>query len=209
MTRITEKMKTNIRLLKHNSLFWLWSLCLFTPIAQANWVSDGGEVGGNANNPWFISNTNYINYCIEMDEDSFSISKSDAEKLIKKSIEFWKLDLSHAEYNRNVPQVRQGTQTFVHKQELCSSEVELTADACEVGDSLLANSDETINLVFRFGALSDRHMDKLDELELDPRKHIGFSMRTSYCNTSMRGKGFIYISPDQGDQSYELSLIHI
>ncbi len=172
--------------------------------ANASWVSAGGEVGGHGSNPWFVANTNYIHYCVEIDEDDFSVDRPKVNKLIKRAIEFWKLDLSHSEHNRNFPMIQQGTQTFVLKQALCSEDIEPKADPCEVG-SARSTEEDSIDLVFRFGSLSDQHLDKLKELELEPKKHIGFAMRTSYCSKSMRGKGFIYISPDRGENRYQLS----
>src|SRR4051794_30919586 len=64
------------------------------PAPRGAWVSSGGELFKDANNPWFVKNTTTVHYCVNIDESSFSATREEAEVLVRKAIQYWKKEFA-------------------------------------------------------------------------------------------------------------------
>ncbi|MEZ4740981.1 MAG: hypothetical protein R3B45_00785 [Bdellovibrionota bacterium] len=136
--------------------------------ATAEWVSGGGLLIRDSQNPWFVKNTRKVNYCVSIDEANFGQTLEGVRSAINQAIQFWKSQFATNSDNQDL---KIGTQIFV--------ETECTLDP---------------ELVLQFGILSDEQKKKLG----DPKELIGIAVRTSYDRRTLRGKGFIYIAPAFG-----------
>ncbi|MGZ3768631.1 MAG: hypothetical protein ACXVCR_01290 [Bdellovibrio sp.] len=158
------------------------SILLSAPIvfAGGGWTSGGGENIRDERNPWWIQNTKEVTYCIKADERNFGQSRDVLQRKIRFALNFWKKQLGTLTYNQfdQLQGISVGTQTF-------------TETAC--GD----NTD----LVFQFGVLDGDQFRYL----VDPTKFIGVAVRTAYDPVNLKGKGFIYISPEEGPLRFNKS----
>lgn len=150
---------------------------LATP-AEAGWISGGGELVKNKNNPWFIQNTTQVRYCIEKDA-TFRWSEDELDVFFTSAVAYWREEFRRASYTSAPlgPQVNVFTQTFVR--EACSA---------------------TTDLRVQFGVLSDSQRAGLGGV--DPKEHVAFTIRTDYDDVNLRGRGFLYVTPDNGPERY-------
>lgn len=149
--------------------------------AGAGWISSGGENFVYAKNPWFVKNTMSVDYCVEMDEAAFSISRADTLQLITEAFEYWK-----GEFGANFSSVRQGQLGFT----------EIAKQKFQYQPQCLPK----IPLVFKFGA---KTLDAEETKELvDPSKFIGVAIRKEYSLEQLKAEGIIYISGDLGPDAY-------
>lgn len=147
-------------------------------VAYAGWSSGGGGFVRDANNPWFLKNTPVVNYCVKIDEKNFGLAQKTAEEMIEQALRYWKkeYDISRSLVNIIHDELGIATQKFV----------------------LSPCSDQTA-LTFLLGVLPDTD----DETDWKPTSFVGVTIRTDYDRVSMRGKGFIYISPGNGPLKYK------
>src|SRR4051812_39792798 len=92
---------------------FLW--CASSPAAFAGWISSGGELIRDAQNPWFLENTPSVDYCIQLDAASFSANHAQASEAVRAAIGYWQDQLRAAETLRPKEDpffARVGTQTF-------------------------------------------------------------------------------------------------
>lgn len=152
---------------------------LITSTAFAGWVSGGGELIKNKNNPWFIQNTAVVNYCIEQDSRYFTMTPARLDELIHKALGYWKEEFRRAEFwvAPGSQKIELFTQTYVKK-------------SCA----------EHVDLRFQFGVLSPDQ--RLGLEGVDPREHVAFTIRTDYDERQLKGRGFLYVTPDNGPERY-------
>ncbi len=140
--------------------------------AHAGWVSGGGELIEDAQNPWFFSNTKEVKYCVLVDESNFGQNIGAVRKRIRMALDFWKLQFQHTvniSYGNN--DYKLATQNF-------------TEVPCNQAPALR----------FQFGVLTGEQMEKIR----NPTQYVGLTIRTDYDKVNLRGNGFIYISPQNG-----------
>ena len=143
-------------------------------VHEGGWVSGGGVITGDSANPWFLHNTQSVNYCILIDSDHFSIDPLVIRQKITRSLAYWKSYFSamgETELSSISLHTRVATQDF-HE----------------------VPCDDQTDIKLQFGVLSN---DQLSYLK-DPRNVVAVSVRTSYDPIVLRGKGFIYVSPAKG-----------
>ena len=162
--------------------FIMVALSLIAQIATAGggWISSGGESLIYARNPWFVKNTASVDYCIQMDEASFSISKAEVEKLIVQAFSYWK---SEFQINSNFKESPAGF-AKVATQEF----------------NYLTKCQDHTPLIFKLG-IQTLGNDEINYL-VDPKKYIGVTIRKNYSLTQLQGDGIIYISADKGPDTY-------
>lgn len=134
------------------------------------WTSGGGELIRDAHNPWFLSNTKDVNYCIQIDEKEFGQSKEFVRERIVKALDFWKMQLSELTYIPflEIPfDFKLGTQSF-HE----------------------VRCDQDPDLNFQFAKLDKEQKDRLGDIS----KIIAVSVRTDYDLKNLKGKGFIFFN---------------
>jgi hypothetical protein len=143
------------------------------PAFGGGWVSGGGELIKDANNPWFLANTNEVTYCIEVDPANFSLSSLLLPQMISDEINFWKKDFknSKVEMADPSPWTPVANQAFIEQ-------------PCQ----------ESTDIRFQFGTLSGAQRTELRNFQ----RYVAITIRTDYDLRRMRGKGFIYFSADRG-----------
>lgn len=154
----------------------------------------GGELIGNAQNPWFLENipgepaNPPIKYCIEVGPD-FQVQESRLQEIVSDSLGWWKRQLSdaHVPDNRvfSCPQGAECRTFNIHVKPMISNVL------------LLKNCDEASDLRFQFGILSETQLQDLKNDGVDTRRYVGMTIRTAYSK-NLRARGYIYISPDHG-----------
>jgi hypothetical protein len=142
-------------------------------------TSGGGLSLRYAQNPWWLENTPIVHYCIDMDPAYFDYTESELDKLIQETFIEWRQVFTETESdyidNKKLApyyELRVATQKFVR--------TECTRDT---------------DLRFQLGKITEEQK----ALFLDIRDYIGVAVRTEYDLVNMRGKGFIYISPLNGE----------
>lgn len=144
------------------------------------WISSGGESLIYARNPWFVKNTTQVNYCLKMDEPSFSISRAEVLNLISDSFLYWKNEFQKSGVR---------TQSSPGYAVIASQDFRL-----------IEKCDDETPLIFKLGkkTLSNKEIRYLK----DPKKFIGVTIRKDYDLVTLRGSGVIYISADKGADAY-------
>lgn len=160
--------------MKYLSLFLL---CLAQTALAGGWVSGGGELHRDAKNPWWIHNTKSVNYCIQIDHSTFFLAPSRAKKLVEGAFAYW-----GGEYKGRFPIAYGGDPVHVAQQKF------IYQPHCQ----------ENTDLRIQFGVLTDEQR----EFIKTPQNYVGLSIRTDYDTKKLRGKGFIYISPDNGPDRF-------
>jgi len=145
---------------------------------EGGWHSSGGELFRDAKNPWFVSNTKNVSYCVNVDTSSINASPATVKQLIGDAIAYWKSEFSRT-IRVTLGNVEVATQTF--------TEVD-----CALGIA-------DIQFLIGYGTLNAEQIKYLD----NPAKYIGVTVRTDYDTANLRGKGFVYISSDFGPHSYQ------
>ncbi len=151
-----------------------------SPVAMGGWASGGGQILRDSSNPWFLENTTSVDYCIDIDEQNFGLSSTEASKEVAAAIADWvKLfNLSEDDYYaagelEPYGQLRVGTQTF--NQHDCSENIDF-------------------DLRFQMGRLTASQSLTFQ----NPKDFVGIALRTDYQKENLRGKGFIYLAPVAG-----------
>jgi hypothetical protein len=152
----------------------------FSGIAMAgNSSSGGGDVYGDALNPWFLENTAQVSYCIEVNLEAFHLPADRIAVIVREALEKWQAAFRRAQREwltsgelGPYSQVRLATQKFT--QESCTASTLLR---------------------IQFGVLSkEQRQDFLP----NPEGVIAQAVRTDYDRVKLRGRGFIYIAADSG-----------
>ncbi len=153
--------------------FLIFILCILGATkASAGWSSGGGELIQDATNPWFMQNTKAVRYCILIDEANFGASLSEVKALIPLAIQQWKDEFKNAIFNSSpIFPASVATQSFI--EEDCQARTDLK---------------------FQFGHLTGEQIKNIG----DPKKFIGITVRTDYDPVHLKGKGFMYFSPERG-----------
>lgn len=138
--------------------------------AIAGWTSGGGELVRDANNPWFLPNTTQATYCILVDEKNFGQSKEQIRPFIVQAFQFWRTQFLNTEDNGFLKSPL-GQQKFVE-----------------------VSCVQKPDIQFLFGLLSGEQIQQVG----DPTKYVGITIRTDYDRTNLKGKGFVYFSPQDG-----------
>jgi hypothetical protein len=166
-----------------NTIFTiLFSTLLGASNANAGWVSSGGgELFGDAHNPWFVRNVTQVNYCIDLSMASFSADITTVRSTVTEAIQYWKNEFAKAAHGPGIGQFELGTQSF-------------TEVNC---------SDPSVLLRFQFGyeTLSPQQIAFLG----NPLNYIGVAIRTDYNEVGtlpLQGKGFIFVASDKGSNAY-------
>lgn len=139
--------------------------------ASGGWVSGGGELANDSANPWFLDNTQQVSYCIAVDAEHFQADAAIIEDSVAKALAFWKRDFQHAGTFTSPVKMRVATQDFIR--EKCSP---------------------TSDIRFQFGVLDKEQKAALPNV----KDFVSFAVRTNYDRVKLRGKGFVYVSPDSG-----------
>ncbi len=146
-------------------------------VMAGGWSSGGGGLLKDKVNPWFLNNTHQVSYCILIDQKNFGVNLDVVKLQLSRAIEFWKEQFSHAILPKlsTFGQLQIASQTF-------------TETSCH----------NDTDIVFQFGVLTQEQKKFLK----DPTEYAAISVRTDYDKVNLRGKGFVYISPNSGALAY-------
>lgn len=137
------------------------------------WNSGGGHYLNDRLNPWFLTNIKEVKYCIDLDTAHFGVGEERALVSIREAIAFWKREFPRLSLDGEMPGVlKVATQQFVK------------IDECEVAD-----------LRFQMGVLGERQ--KREDLP-NYKQFAAATIRESYDRKIMKGKGYVYVSPETG-----------
>lgn len=150
------------------------------------WVSSGGEVFEFSKNPWFVKNTAQVQYCVMFSEKEFSVSKTKAQELILQSLTYWKEQLD----TKSVLEIEKSS-PFESETVILANQQFLFSEKCEAGT----------DLIFKFGS-ANLDAEEMQYLK-DPTKYVGVTLRKSYDQILMKGRGVIYVSGDLGPFAYK------
>lgn len=147
---------------------------VITTQAQAGWQSGGGELFSDAGNPWFLENTGSVTYCIEIDNVNFGAGLPLVRQKIASAWDYWRNEFNTVGAGLTIGdvEVNIATQTLM----------ETDCDASE-------------DIRFQLGVLSQEQREYLKH----PNNIIGVAVRTQYDPATLKGRGFVYISPEFGD----------
>ena len=149
-------------------------LCLSAMAHAGDWSSGGGEILKTSTNPWFVQNTKDVHYCVEADPVYFGNLWKSPKEIIETAVAYWKTEFSRT---WATDQIKIATQNFVY-QPKCSAKTDIT---------------------FYLGLLPPNSGIYIR----DPRSFVSLAVRTGYDEVNLRGRGFVYVAPDDGPLSYE------
>jgi hypothetical protein len=152
------------------------SLICFSTISFAgNGSTGGGNIYGNQLNPWFLSNTKNVNYCVEISTEFSSLPFNRVLNLVEESIQYWKKtfkDYTTTFYQDFEGDFTLGTQTFTFQTE-CNAQTDIR---------------------FQLGFLTDEQEKQFPNY----KQMLGMAHRTHYDEVNLKGKGFIYLAAEEG-----------
>ena len=158
-----------------NAIFVIATLLLLCPYAHGGWVSGGGEIAMDSHNPWFLLPMKTVRYCIQIDEQNFGLTLSEAKRVTAQAIDYWKNEFVYAQMPTDHQQIPIARQDFIY-------------GPCDV------NTD----LRFQLGYLLTDQEQFFKSQSLRPQDFVGIAIRTKYDKALLKAKGFIYISPESG-----------
>lgn len=162
------------------SIFYISVLCgFFSTRIFAGWASGGGMIHKDELNPWFLENTKVVHFCIDIDEQNFGISTSEARGQIEWALKEWKSAFDVAEDSYYEP----------HELEPYDNIHVATQKFIEVSCSQL-----DVDLRFQLGTLTAEQINLFEK----PEDYIGIAFRTNYKLENMKGRGFVYLAPTKG-----------
>lgn len=151
------------------------SVLMLSSASYAGWTSTGGSLIQDKNNPWFLKDVETVNYCIVADPKNFDASIDVIDHAIERAVRYWREEFSVA------PSLR---------------------FKFSVPKFLRSDCSDKIDVAFRFGVLPENMTAKDREYLGDTTQFVSLAVRTDYETVSMRGRGFVYVSPRQGPLGY-------
>lgn len=153
---------------------------------DGGWTSGGGELLEDAHNPWFVrtfSLLSTISYCIDRDDEHFGVSQQTAQDVIRSAIEQWRRDFQYAGKTT-------GAKTTPY---YVGDEMWVEHPCPKQGDP------DDIMVRFQLGVLTAAQQQELDQHHIDPTHFVSLAIRQHYNRQTLRGSGYIYISPSWGN----------
>lgn len=154
------------------------------PVAEGGATSGGGELVADAHNPWFLQNTPVVKYCITSSGD-FGWDDDQGTKVdaaFRSAVAYWKEQMKLAEpYQKH--RLPDGSKITLGGQKF-------ERTGC---------NDNMVDLTLTLGVLNDQQL----AFVKDPSRFAAITVRTNYDPEVLRGRGFIYISPDRGPRAFK------
>ena len=171
-----------------SALVAIYILVSMTGYSVGGMDSGGGFTPSISQNPWFFENSRDIKYCINIDEQNFGVTIDTARNSVKRAIQYWESQLEKFNAWRDEPDVpfikMLPPLTFRYLQE-----------------EHLGICQSTTDLIFQLGYLTEDQQPYIP----NPKEVIAQAVLTDYDPEVLKGKGFIYISPEEGNLAPEMS----
>ncbi|WP_141735544.1 matrixin family metalloprotease [Oligoflexus tunisiensis] len=164
-------------------LSWIMGLAFWSWDASAAWSSGGGGLFRDANNAWFVHNTDSVHYCISIDESQTSLSEEQVDRAFRKAVAYWQHEFSFT--NFATADVIISTQTFV--------KIPCPKDPAA-----------PVDLVLQVGYLTAAQKQEIKSYAT----YASLAVRTQYDEKNLRARGFLYLAPEKSlstIQGYELT----
>jgi hypothetical protein len=166
--------------LRLSLLLWLLALGFYPATgalaAGPGWIGGGGLLHKDSGNPWWVKNTKEVAVCVQIDEANFGLTHERATEITRTALAWWKRVLKPA-VNAPFEESGVGQQNFTVSSK-CTAATDL-----HIQFGVLSKAQRTIWNV-RIGE--------------PPQEYVGIAIRTDYDSASLKGKGFIYLSPQEG-----------
>ncbi len=139
-----------------------------------NGSGGGGNAFGDQLNPWFLTNTPVAEYCVKVDPAFSRLSEQRVREVVATALDVWSKRMKHAyvQFASFSEGIKIGPQQFLYS----------------------SHCRPTTDVVFQMGFLTKEQKTWLP----DHKQLIGYAYRTDYDKVQLRGKGFIYIAPEDG-----------
>jgi hypothetical protein len=154
--------------------------------ADGGMISSGGELLKDAQNPWWVKNTKEVKYCIDIDQTTMSANSTEISMLVTKALKFWKM-----EFNRPLSIVKNASVLNAYFNYAGVGTQEFIKVGC--------SGNEDLRLQFGYGTLNVEQKGYIKNISTQ----IGIAVRTSYDETNLRGRGYIYIGSDLGPNRFQ------
>jgi len=174
----------------HPSLRWsLAAACsLAGSLASAGGSSSGGgELLEDTFNPWFLTSVPEVTYCIGSADD-FSVPKEVLAQYVANSFDYWSDEFSNAYLPDNL---------------LGENPAHALIVRVKTSGFKLQDCTDKVDLTFQFGTLGVAESAYVKSRAIDTRRFVAFTGRLDYDRVNLRGKGFIYVSPDRGPLAFQ------
>jgi hypothetical protein len=163
------------------------------------WVSSGGELVQNGQNPFWVKNTKTVGYCIQFDAPSMSISEGTARQLVLDSIDFWKKEFAGKPtyFRPTWHTIAEGSGGSVSGKNLPPGQ----GNHLGVGiqDFIEVSCDAAwLVIQFGYGTLTPAQRTFMKK----PTKYIAAVIRTDYDPVQLVGKGNLVVGSDQGKETF-------
>jgi hypothetical protein len=162
---------------------WIMGLALWSWQVSAAWSSGGGGLFRDANNAWFVHNTDSVRYCIRIDESQSSLSEEQVNRAFRRAVAYWQHEFAFT--NFATADVIISTQVF-------------EKTSCD------PSSAEDADLVLQIGYLTELQKQEIKSYET----YASLAVRTHYDEKNLRARGFIYLASEKSlrtIQGYELT----
>jgi len=174
--------KNSGAIMNHKMRFLFTALFLFffqSVNAKNGWVSSGGELLKDRNNPWFLKNVSKVSVCMSHDSEGFSLSPQRAQELIELALHYWKQEFLPLD-----PSLGIVSQTFEWQNESCKGHEDL---AFRLG----------------YGSLNSEEHEWFVSFDQRPQAYAGLAIRKEYLVDSMKGRGVVLIASDTGAERFQ------
>lgn len=137
------------------------------------WISSGGDLLGDARNPWFVTNTPKVNFCLKRDAKSFSADEKEVRRAITKALLFWNKE-------------------FYENQDLSNSINKLSLFVPQFFETS-CDGKEDLTIILGEGQLSS---EQANYIKTRLQEVVGLTVRTEYSKSQLKARGFIFIAGD-------------
>lgn len=164
------------------------------------WVSSGGELFEDKQNPWWLRNVSKVGYCLRVAPD-FKVSEDRIRTLIEIALRYWKHEFASADAGffgaSPVEMIRYGEQVG-------QTAIEPLGIATQNFHDVPCAEAE-LEFVFGESVLTPPQRAYFPDL----KKYVSAAVRTQYDRVRLSAKGFLYFSSAQGKWSEEWRLLRV
>lgn len=164
-------------------------MLLASMTAGAGWTSGGGQLIKDGHNPWFMTNTSEIKYCVMIDEQNFGQTTDQVVTAIETAFRFWKR------------QFQEAPETYSSVGSSAGSLVGPIVLAQQNIRRVPCSSPNSPDIKFQFGQLDG---DQFKDFS-DPKQFVAAAVRVEYDKVNLRAKGYLYFSPERGPLQLNLT----
>lgn len=198
------------------SLITLLALITLPSTIFANTGSLGGSGGGRNiiydHNPWFMG-TEVVTWCVDINPElnNFSLTLEEAQIAIENGINIIASQLKSI--NQHNSEDKSGLKYVDGKWKQKTNYFPTDLSVKQISDSFeykgkCSDAGPGVDITFILGNYKNSNITEYTATELERQKltsYVAFAQLIDYSESNLRGKGFVYIAPDSGDEKYQYS----